>query len=201
MRKTKKIISNPIFSVVVFVLGIAFGTVGNWCGLSFRTNIDFNLFDVISMAVTVALALYIASVIETDIQKSQVGKSIWVNRFETIETLCNKLSDNLLQKDIDYTIVVNINHHLRSKLTHIKELLKEHNIGLENDKDFILLMKNIKKLKDLLTNTPIDKKDISKIEMRNGIVNYSSARIKEIQRLINQIDNNIFQMKLKMAYS
>ena len=62
-------------------------------------------------------------------------------------------------------------------------------------------MKNIKKLKDLLTNTPIDKKDISKIEMRNGIVNYSSARIKEIQRLINQIDNNIFQMKLKMAYS
>ena len=199
MRKIKRIISNPILCVVVFVLGIAFGSVGNWCGLSFKTTIDFNLFDVISMTVTVALAIYIADVIESDIQKSQVGKSIWVNRFETIETLCNKLSDNLLQKDIDYLIVVNINHHLRSKLTHIKESFKERNIGLEDDKDFILLMKNIKKLKDLLTNTPIDKKDVSKIEMRNGIVKYSSARISEIQQLIHRIDNNIFQIKLKLA--
>lgn len=199
MLKIKRIISNPIFIIVVFVAGIAVGAVDSWKGLKFKTTIDFNLFDVFSLGITVMLAIYVARIIESDIQRRQASKEIWVKRFEQIEEMLRKLSDNISMKDIDYNVIVNITHNIRIKLNKTRETQKKYGIKLNSDKDYDRLLKNFNMLKEKLTNTPIDKKDKSSIELDDGIVKYSSKRMKEINNLICQVENSLFLVKLQLA--
>ena len=201
MLKLKKIITNPIIIVVVFVLGFAVGKINDWGVFKFNPTINFNLFDVISLTITVAVALYIAAILDTEKQKKQVGVEIWIRRFEHIESILNSLSDRINGNNIDYNIVVNTFHHFRSKLSKLNESLNKHGRFPNKDKDFDLLLNRVSKLKNLLTNTPIDKKDTSKITLSGGIVIYSDSRKKEIHNLILQIDNSIFLLKLRVASS
>lgn len=199
MLKIKKIISNPIFIVVVFIAGITIGAVDSWYGLKFKTTIEFDLFDVFSLCVTVALAIYVARIIESDIQRRQASTEIWVKRFEQIDKMLQKLSDVVSKQDVDYNTIVNITHNIRIKLNQTQKALKQYDMQIHSDKDFDRLLAYFKKLKDKLTNTPIDKKDKSSIELNDGIVLYSSQRMKEINNLICQVENGLFLVKLRLA--
>lgn len=224
MQTIKKLLSNPFVVIIALVLGFALGRMYNWDAYKINTEVKFNLFDVISLMITVSVALYIAKVLKRDLQhdmqKKQLSRDTWINRFCQLETILNSTEKKLLESDVYYDSIVSSQHQLRSKLSHMRIILKESNNELSTDKELEQLMENIKTLKKLLTETPVKptptqpqtvsikngsvvptNKNSPSLSVKDGKVTYSKQRLSEIHRNIELVDNNIFLLKLKFASS
>lgn len=223
MHMIKKILSNPFVVVIALFIGFALGRMYNWDAYKINTEVNFNLFDIFSLLITVSVALYIAKVLKRDLQhdlqKKQLSRDMWINRLCQLETILDKIEKKLSESEIYYDTIVSSQHQLRSKLSHMKSTLKESENKLSTDNELKQLMDNINILKRLLTETPVHKtqntsQTISvkkgKIDPGNknqpcisvnkdGIVTYSRQRLLEINRNMELIDNNIFLLKLKIA--
>ncbi len=204
MQIIVKILSNPICAIVLFVFGFSLGKIYDWTAFKINTTIDFNLFDVFSLLITVSIAIYVAKILEADLQKKQSRRDIWIDRFCQLEAILGRLSQIVNGSAICFHTVVNIHHQLRSKYSHIMKMLKVPKDVLDKDKDLANLMKNINTLKRLLSETPVNvnnNKKNQKIKVQNGVLIYSNERLSEINRYIELIDNSIFMLKLKFASS
>ena len=74
----------------------------------------------------------------------------------------------------------------------------DHFKNFEIDKN--MLENKTKELKDLLTNTPIDKTDNSNIVIRNNKVTYSEKRVLDINKVSASIENELFNIRNKIIY-
>lgn len=222
MQMIKRILSNPFVVVIALFIGFALGRMYNWDAYKINTEVNFNLFDIFSLLITVFVALYIAKVLKRDLQhdlqKKQLSRDMWINRFCQLETILDKTEKRLSETDIYYDSIVSSQHQLRSKLSHMIKTLKESNNELSTDNELTQLMDNINTLKKLLTETPVNptpatsptvtikngnvvsaKKSSPSLSVKNGIVTYSRQRKSEINRTMELVDNNIFLLKLKIS--
>lgn len=215
--------SNPYVVIIALLLGFALGRMYQWDAYKINTVVNFNLFDIISLLITVSVALYIAKVLKRDLQhdlqKKRLNRDMWINRFCQLETILDKIEKKLSESEVYYPTIVSTQHQLRSKLSHMMAILEKSENMLSTDNELKQLMNNINVLKRLLTETPVNTTQNTnqtitvknrKIEPANkiqpsisvnkdGIVTYSRQRRLEINRNMELADNNIFLLKLKVA--
>ena len=192
MRKAKKITSNPIFAASLFLLGLCVGGIRDFGSFKFNSTIEFELFDVFSLVVTICLAIYVANVIEGENQMKQTRLEIWINRFKQIQDISTKLSEVLNTKEIYYTTIVHLLHNMRSKTSHIKKLAGEHQFTFQKQSEYKALINLEKQLRRLMTETPVTTSDKAEVTLKNNILSFSNNRKQEINSCISNIDNVLF---------
>lgn len=186
------IIKQGVIYIVILCIGI---TIGDWIEYGFfELDKSISIIDALTLFVTVGLTWYIARILDKQSKNEQLEFDLFIKQLNDIEEL---------QKDI--------NELIRKESSYEEINLKIHCVGLAKATLFDLLKgkKNIKsyedafkeeqkKLKDLLTNTPIDQNDKSKISIKNGKVTYTEERQKEIITEIYSFRTLLFKIRLSM---
>lgn len=192
----KKKASNIVLGLLILGIGISIGKLTNWG--YFEITKELSIIDALNFLVTIGVAIYIVKVLEKDIQNDRIEKDLYIAKVYEFESQLIIIENLVYESSISYSKVNTRIHFcgitrnsIFSNLKEIKKISPSQISDLEQN-----ISKNIRTLKKLLTGTPIDKKETSKIKIDKGIVSYSQDRILEVVSETNSLKNNLFKLKI-----
>lgn len=192
----KNVIKPLLFTIVGIILGFVLAKVSLLGDIKISPEIP--AFDIVTLVVTVLLAIYVAQILERDVQNNQVSKAMYIAKIEQNENTLSSLNDYLGQDTILFSKISNILHRYRTTQNTIHTALKEKDKKGKFDDECSNIESEAKELNKLLTMTPIDNSDQSNITIRDGVITYSNNRITEISTCLLRIDNLLFDLKHKI---
>ena len=193
MPMKKKRIINTIIYFLIFCVGCCFGELIDWG--YFILSKEISIIDALSLFLSIGCAIYIARVLEKDVQDDRIEKDMFISQVVNIETplieLSNKLNGSTYNDIISlYSKSNTTRHKLFKKIQTFKksefkveELRKTLDVGY-------------KQLKPLLTDTAVVPDSTPDIEVKRGKITYSSQRIVEIQECLQNIQDELFKLKI-----
>lgn len=196
---SKNIIKPILYSILGIIAGFFIAKIPQMEGVTISPQIP--VFDIISLLITVVLAIYVAKILEKDVQNSQVGKQMFLTKIEQNESLLSSLNEYIGQETILLSKINNILHRYRTIQNTIHSALKNKKKNGEFSSDCESIENEAKELNRLLTMTPIDSSNQSNITIRDGKITYSNNRITEITTCLLRIDNMLFNLKHKINNS
>lgn len=182
-----------------------------FCGLFLRSwweigtlslDTKVNVLDAISLVVTVVVGIYIAKILEKEVQDKRIEKDMYLSRIKSIEQVLSDIETTIGKSKGDNVYYLHINnmiHQCRLKKNHIfdslgkivtdknKETLKDYDSKIKSE---------MKLLKVFLTQTTIDESNNPSAKMVNNMVCYSPDRVIEVINSINSIENLFFDLKV-----
>ena len=181
-------------AIVIFALGWVVGLFAeNWSWFEFSNEVS--LLDVISLVITTAIGLYVAVVIQNNLENKRAEKEIIYGQFNFVEQYLSELRSEVSKEQAEGSndIVAKIGG-CRKFWSKIVTLIKEkYGIDLSkyniNPNEFI-------KLNQLCTSTPIIGAQDNSVIAQDGKVSYSETRRNEIYSEIDRIRMTIVDLKL-----
>lgn len=195
MKKKKKNNNNKqwITYIVILCIGITIGDCIEY-GI-FVLDKSISAIDAISLFVTVGMTWYIATILDKQLRNRQQESSLIVGLINEVEELLKEIN-TLIRQEASFN-EINLKIHCMGLVKqNIFDYLKKQGDEKEVEKYEESFKKSIKDIKDLLTNTPIDKNDVSKITIKKGIVKYTDVRIKEISTEMYSFKTVLFKLKV-----
>lgn len=192
----KNLIKPLLFSIVGIIIGFALAKASLLDNI--RISPEIPVFDIVTLVVTVILAIYVAQILERDVQNNQVSKAMYIAKIEQNENILSSLNDYIGQDTILLSKINNILHRYRTTQNTIHTALKEKDKKGKFNDDCNKIESETKELNKLLTMTPIDNSDQSNITIRDGVITYSNNRVTEISTCLLKIDNLLFDLKHKI---
>ena len=101
MRMSKKNITKYILWIVIFCVGICIGKLLNWG--YFTLSKEVSIIDAITLFVTVGCAIFIAKVLEKEVQDDRIEKDLFLNQANQLETFLGEIEKNIESPDCLYT--------------------------------------------------------------------------------------------------
>ena len=189
-----RIITKIVVAIVIFALGWVVGLFAeNWSWFEFSNEVS--LLDVISLVITTAIGLYVAVVIQNNIENKRAEKEIIYGQFNFVEQYLSELRYEVSKEHAESSndIVAKIGG-CRKFWSKIVTLIKDkYGIDLSkyniNPNEFI-------KLNQLCTSTPIIGDKDNSVIAQDGKVTYSETRRNEIYSEIDRIRMTIVDLKL-----
>lgn len=189
-----RIITRIAILVTTFVLGWIIGLfVENWSWFVFSNEVS--LIDVIALVITTTIGIYVADVIQGNLDSKRVEKDIIFGQFNYVEQYLSELRSEVAKHETDGTVDVMAKiGGCRKFWSKIVNMIKEkYEIDLQkeriNPNEFITL-------NQLCTTTPIVGSEDDSVLARNGIVTYNDTRKNEIFTEIDRIRMIIIDLKL-----
>lgn len=195
MPMKKKIIINTLIYFIIFCVGCCVGELIDWG--YFILSKEISIIDALSLFLSLGCAIYIAKVLEKDIQDDRIEKDMFIAQVENIETtlieLLNKLNGSTYNEITSLYSKSNIKRHkLFKKIDSFKKsVFKVDDIKKSLDLKF-------KQLKPLLTYTAVVPETTPDVEIKRGKITYSSQRIVQINDSIECIQDELFKLKIIM---
>lgn len=159
---------------------------------------NISVIDALSLFITFGLTWYISTILDKQSRNRQQESSLVVEQIEEIEELLKEINV-LIHQESSYNEINLKIHCIGLVKQNVFDYLKKHGDKGEINKFEESFKKSIKDIKDLLTNTPIDKNDISKITIKKGIVKYTDARVKEISTEMYSFKTALFKLKVHVT--
>ncbi|MDR0971381.1 MAG: hypothetical protein LBM25_03240 [Bacteroidales bacterium] len=194
LNKNEKITKYVIY-FVIFSIGITLGKLLNWG--YFKLVKEISVIDALTLFATIGLAIYVAKIVEKEVQKNRIEKELYIAKITELERLLNDFEIILEEKEILYNKIISRIHSCRIKKNSIFGNIKDNFKQIKIDNiDFLEkeITDKINSLKRLLTETSI----VSELFVQKGIANYSPNRTIEIFTAINAINENLFKMKVRI---
>nr|WP_297167532.1 hypothetical protein [uncultured Dysgonomonas sp.] len=184
--------NNIVFYIVVLCIGVVIGKMFNWGYFELKSEIS--IIEAITLFVTIGLALYVAKILEKEVQDTRVQKDLYISKFCEIDELLSSL-ELLVESDTPpYGKIINKIHICGVKHTSTIKMIEDSPIASKNlDKIKQCkaeIGKHIRKLRRLLTE--VDSENI----ISNNVMKYSNARILEIHTKSNDLKNSILKLKI-----
>ncbi len=183
-----------LWSVSLLLGGVAIGLPFSIEGFSFSSKIE--LFDLISLIVTVILAIYVATSLERRVQDDRIEKELHIEQINKIEQSLREIEDILRGENIQYNDVISRISKIRIKKNNIfsalQECLPRHNSSIKEKVNSIT--QTIDSLKRLLTDTSVDSGP--DVVMKDGILTYSLTRVSDINNAICGLENDLYRLKI-----
>lgn len=185
-----------LWSIIFLLGGIAIGLPFTINDISISWKVE--LIDIISLVVTILLAIYVATSLESRVQDDRVEKELHIEQIRQIEQLICEI-ENLLRSDsIKYNEVISRISKIRIKKNNVfgalQECLPDKGSSFKDRIDNIT--QTIDSLKRLLTDTSVDSK--TDVVMKNGILTYSSTRTSDINNAICVLENELYRLKISL---
>lgn len=194
-------------TIIEVVIGFVLLSVGwmighSWEVKKFCLDLNVNLIDVISLLATIALGIYIAWILEKEVQDKRIEKDMYLAKINAIDEIREKIEDIFQTsngKDVDYKKVVSLEHRIKTKrdsiFKHIlekshgkiKKELTEHDTQLKSD---------FKDLRNFLTQTNANATEPQDIKIEKDKATYSESRTSSILSSLNNIDNRLLEIKV-----
>lgn len=190
-----------IFSaILILFIGWLIGS--RWKICQFVFDLQINIVDAVSLLVTVAMGLYIARILEKEVQDNRIEKDMYLSKISVIENLLETIETMFQNKngiDLDYKLIVNLEHRIRTKKNSIfehiivksKRKIKDEIQAYEN-----LLKDDFKDLRNYLTQTNASEEGAKDISIENNIAKYSQKRTSLILTSLNSIENKLLELKV-----
>ena len=190
----KKIINKWLIYLVFLGIGITIGDCIDF-GYFYLDN-SISVIEALTLFITVGITWYIATILDKQSKNEQQESDLIVEQINEVVGLLKEI-DNLIRSKSSYN-EINLKIHC---IGLVKQNIFEHLTKNTNDDQNVKNHENnfkekLKKLKDLLTNTPIDPNDSSRISVKEGIVCYTDVRVKEIDTEVYSFRTELFKLKL-----
>jgi hypothetical protein len=199
MKQTKRRIVNAIIFITIFAIGITLGKLCNWG--YFELSKEISIIEALTLFVTIGLAIYIAKIIEKEVQDIRMEKELYVAKLSEIETILTSFEELVEERNVSYTKINNRIHSCRIKINNLFanlksnfKKLKSEDVSLVDEK----VNERIKILNRLLTETPAVPIETPELSVKDGLANYSSQRIAEICSEITAINDLLFNLKIRI---
>lgn len=193
MPMKKKRIINTIIYFLIFCVGCCFGELIDWG--YFILSKEISIIDALSLFLSIGCAIYIARVLEKDVQDDRIEKDMFISQVVNIETplieLSNKLNGSTYNDIISLYSKSNTTRH---KLFKKIQTFKKSEFNVEEIRK--TLDAGYKQLKPLLTDTAVVPDSTPDIEVKRGKITYSPQRIVEIQECLQNIQDELFKLKI-----
>lgn len=196
MKKKNNNYKQWITYIVILCIGI---TIGDCIEYGFFVlDKSISVIDAISLFVTAGMTWYIATILDKQSRNRQQESSLIVGQINEVEELLKEINI-LIRQEASFN-EINLKIHCMGLVKqNIFDYLTKQGNEKEVEKYEELFKKSIKNIKDLLTNTPIDKNDDSKITIKKGIVKYTDVRIKEISTEMYSFKTVLFKLKVHVT--
>ena len=148
------------------------------------------------------MGLYIARVLEKDVQDKRIEKDMYLSKINVIESICDELENKFQAsngKGLDYKEIVNLEHRIKTKKNTIFKYILENSHGKINDKlknHDEKLKVDFKDLRNNLTQTTVGEVEQQDIEIVNNCATYSNERTTCILSSLNTISNSLLEVKV-----
>lgn len=196
--KTGKGIFRIALCMAIFGSGVVAGKLINI--KYFQIEEKVNLIDILSICVTLFAAWYISSILEIEKQDKRTEKDLIIRRTEDIYKLIDDSNQKIITGSIPFQDATS---HLKRIHISIKSIYKVLiKTGLNPEPVLkTQLNSNTRKLRDLLTNTPmITPQQIQNsnlpIAVVNGIIHLNQNRIAEIETEYDKLKDNILELQI-----
>lgn len=193
MPMKKKRIINTIIYFLIFCVGCCFGELIDWG--YFILSKEISIIDALSLFLSIGCAIYIARVLEKDVQDDRIEKDMFISQVVNIETplieLSNKLNGSTYNDIISLYSKSNTTRH---KLFKKIQTFKKSEFKVEEIRKTLDV--GYKQLKPLLTDTAVVPDSTPDIEVKRGKITYSPQRIVEIQECLQNIQDELFKLKI-----
>jgi hypothetical protein len=194
--------SNWIFRTAlcfaIFASGVVVGKLINITYFSIDEKV--NVFDILSICATLFAAWYISGILEKEKQDNRTEKDLILRRTEDIYQLIDDSHQKVVSGSIPFQDATS---HLKRINTSIKSIYKVlASTALTTDGNLKnQIFNNTRKLRDLLTNTPIiSPQEIQSsnlpVSVVNGIIHLSQNRIAEIEGEYDKLKDNILFLQI-----
>jgi hypothetical protein len=193
----RRIIISIIIGIIAFFVGFF---IKNWVAINVDPSI--NILEAISLIITALVAIYIARILEKDVQDKRIEKDMYLSKLEEVENYLKLIEEILEDKEsngIRYNSVVSVQAKCRKRknmiLTHILESANNSQKKKiqELDQEIKAEMTTLKKL---LTDTPRKKCKNPDIVIKNGIVSYKESRLTSIGSSLDKLSMLLLRIKL-----
>ena len=194
----KKII-NTIILFIIFSTGITLGKLLNWG--YFELSKEISIIDALTLFITIGLAIYVARILEKEIQDDRIEKELYIAKITELEEVLNSFETLIEEKDIIYSRINSRIHSCRIKKNSIFGSMKNNFKKIKTtdiDSFEKEISDKINSLKRLLTETSAVPSKTPDLSVKKGIAVFSTGRIIEICTEINAINENLFKMKVKI---
>ncbi len=114
--------------------------------------------------------------------------------------MLSSLSNLIEENEASFAKITNSINHLKRKIKTTLDVLSKDQEHFGSLGSTTRITDNVKILKDLLTNTPIDRNDKSKVIVKQGKVTYTKHRKAEINTCISTLENELFLLKNNIIY-
>lgn len=187
-----------IFILLSLIVGILIGLPYNLQSASFSFTIE--LIDIITIIVTIFLAIYITGALERRVQDDRIEKELHIALIERLEKSLTEIEDEIKSENIKYKYIVSTVSKFRIKKNNLKKSLEDtfpqSSKILSSEIDNISIL--IESLKRLLTESSIDPNENKEAVVSDNIVTYSPSRLTSIDKKINELENKLFRLKIQL---
>lgn len=198
MRMNKKNITKYILWIVIFCVGICIGKLLNWG--YFTLSKEVSIIDAITLFVTVGCAIFIAKVLEKEVQDDRIEKDLFLSQASQLEFFLGEIEKNIESPDCLYSNIVNFYSSANKTRNKFFKRIDAHNIRLSKSQTLNEIKKELenyfKSLKPLLTDTPVIQTDLPDIVVESGKIKYSESRLTEIRNELTNIYDCLFAIKI-----
>lgn len=187
-------------AILILVIGLLIGS--KWRSCQFVLDLQINIVDVVSLLVTVAMGLYIAMILEKEVQDNRIEKDMYLSKISVIENLLETIESMFQNKngiDLEYKLIVNLEHRIRTKKNSIfKHIVERAKRKIKNEiQSYEKQLKNeFKVLRNYLTQTNASEEGTKEITIENDIAKYSQKRTSLILKSLNSIENKLLEVKV-----
>lgn len=186
-----------IYSIIIFAIGTTLGKLFDWG--YFELSKEIKIVDALTLFSTIGIGLYVANVLQREVQNDRVEKDLFLNKIGEIEGHLTTIENIVENNNAPYLKVNNQIQQCGIKKNQIDR--NKQNLINKRQKSEVKIIdgsiKNkIRRFKRLLTETPITSITGQDIVIINGQVTYSSSRIVEIISLSNSIKEDLFRLKI-----
>lgn len=199
-KKKSRTLFRIVFAIAIFGVGFSFGKLVNIAYFTIDDNI--NLIDIVSICITVFAAWYITGILETEKQDNRTEKDLIIRRIDDIYHLIDGNRLKVITGNIALNEATSYVKRTNVSITGIYKILTK--TGLATDLTLKgQLQNNTRKIRDLLTNTPVtesqrtQKSDIP-ISVDNGIIHLNQKRIAEIESEYDKLKDNILLLQISI---
>lgn len=193
MHMKKKNINQWLIYIALLGVGITIGDCIDWG--YFEMDKSISVIDAFTLFITIGLTWYIATILEKKSKNEQYESDLIVEQIDEVVELLKDI-DTLIRQQSSFNEVILKVHCIGL----VKQDVFDHLMSINKDKSVAsyetAFKEKLKSIKDLLTNTPIDKNDQSKISIKKGMVSYTDTRIKEIVTEMYSFRTELFKLKL-----
>ena len=196
-RMSKRVIKSVRF-VIAFVLGWCVCSITDWG--YFELSKEISVIDALSLFVTTGCAIYIARILEKDLQNDRTEKDIYIKMMEQIEGSLVEIQKMVeSQSSTSFLQIVNLYSRSRRRKSGLIKQLSENKrkfkqLDIDGFDKFI--SKKFTKLKPLLTAT-----DSNDVRVQNNKVRYSPKQTILINTVITDINDKMFEARLDINNS
>lgn len=193
-------LNNYSIYIIIFIAGFAAGFYFFIYFLDFgyflskEVSIQFDPLNLVTLFVTILLAIYVARELNKKNEQERVEKDLIIDDIKNFKT--NLVSDVKKIIDSEKTNYIQVVSKLKTQRMHLNSILKlirDYNL-LENEDLLNKLDDKIRDIRDLLTETPVVAavNQAPEIIIVNGEITLGSIQREKIDTALNEMGNLIF---------